>query len=422
MPLQASFILPDAPAEAQTAFAWWDGFTDPHTAITLPAPGGPVPTLPEGAGNAVNRPEADNTDARLFQTATPTAFITSTQGIYSFAEQPSFLIQDIPAFEADSVLLQTRSLGALPQLDSAELFYRESADGVLKSVGGATAGEGFLLDAGEAYAMWEWDLSQQNVYELFLTFDASGTAMSLQEVQLDTFDTVTDNLGVALVIETNANFAPVGEIEHAKVGASTPQPTYRPGDTVELTPVMDPAFDYAFVGWGGDLAGTAVPASLTIDANPFVEAVFAPKRYDGWAANAINPFLSGASFQERSQADADPDGDGLTNLLEYALGTAPEAATLGAERPRASPADGDRSRFTYRRQMAAEDLTYRVKVSANLVDWYYNGDGTGRTYTEPVGPPQFNGDGTETVTVQSVPGTLTEAPRFFQLEILWDTP
>ncbi|NBB80732.1 MAG: hypothetical protein GVY36_15010 [Verrucomicrobia bacterium] len=418
----AAFILPDAPAGTATEFAWWDGFTDPETNFQLPDPGSTVPPLPDGEGNPVNRPEADNTDARLYQTGTSTGFITSTQGIYSFAAPLSFLIHDVPAFQTESVLLQTRSIGGLPDLDNAAIFYRESATGPLLSAGAAQAGDGFLLDGGNAFAMWEWDLSAFNVYDLFITFNSIGTSMSLQEVQLDTFDAVTNNLGVALRITTNANFATVGEIEHNRLGESEPRASYQVGDVVELTPVIDPIFEHVFVGWLGDLSGDAVPATLTIDEDPLVQAVFAPLSYEGWTSNNINPFITNPSFSERSPADADPDADGLTNLLEYALGTAPEAFTPPSERPHLDvEADGS-IRFAHCRQMAAQDIEYRVEVSPDLVNWHHNGDGSGQTYTEQVGPAAPNGDGTETVTVQPTSTLPTSEKLFFRLRVLPSQP
>jgi len=418
---EASFILPTVPGGAQTEFAWWDSFTDPFTDFVLPAEGEAVPPLPPaGEGNAVNRPEADNTDAVLYQTATSTAFITSTQGIYSFAAPLRFLIHDTPAFETDSVLLQIRSLGSLPDLDSAALFYRESATGPLQYAGGAQAGDGFLLDGGNAFAMWEWDLSQETVYDLFILFDSISTTMSLQEVQLDTFDTVTDNLGVALRISTNSNFSTVGEVEHHLIGETEPRASYRIGEQVELTAVVDPTFEHEFVGWRGDLSGDANPVVLTVSESPSVRAVFAPKSYDGWSANQFNPFLTGVPpLSVRMAIDADPDGDGLANLLEYALGGAPEsAADLAEIRPRVDAAAGGGPEFTYRRQMEADDLEYRVLVSADLETWNHNGDATGLTYTEELPDPVFNGDGTETVSVRPGPDAPDGEAIFFQLEVI----
>jgi autotransporter-associated beta strand protein len=67
---------------------------------------------------------------------------------------------------------------------------------------------------------------------------------------------------------------------------------------------------------------------------------------------------------------ADPDQDGISNLLEYAYGLDPLAAN---EKPVTSTmvSDGMQTRLQIRfqRSAAASDLVFRVEGSANLVDW-----------------------------------------------------
>ena len=420
---QAAFIVPDPPPEAQTEFAWWDGFSEGYTDYGLPAAGETVLSLP-GAdeGNEVNRIEADNTDAKLYQTGTDTAFITSTQGIYSFAEPLEFMIHDQPGFEADSVLLQTSSLGALPDLDSARLFYRETEDGILFEAD-SPVGDGFLQDGSDAFAMWEWDLSAETVFDYFVLFDSVGTAMSLQEVQLDTFDRQTDLLGVALITETNSNFITVGTVGHNRVGENAPSPSYEEGDTVEVRAVPEDGAGHVFVGWEGAVTGSDPSASFVLSGEPRVRAIFAPHDYDSWKFNQINPFVTDPPASERDDLDANPDGDAFDNLMEYALGGLPELRDSDAIRPRLHfhAADGT-ARFTYRRQMAATDLEYRVEVSGDLENWNHNGDGSGLTHTEEVGEPVFNGDGTETVTVRATQPPPPGGKRFFRLTVIRNTP
>jgi hypothetical protein len=66
--------------------------------------------------------------------------------------------------------------------------------------------------------------------------------------------------------------------------------------------------------------------------------------------------------------DADPDGDGIGNQIEYALAYSPLAAS---PRPLAVVRDVDASRFlmTFRRDPRATDLTYRLQTSGDLVAW-----------------------------------------------------
>lgn len=81
--------------------------------------------------------------------------------------------------------------------------------------------------------------------------------------------------------------------------------------------------------------------------------------YDLWTAAAG---LEGAA----AAPDADPDGDGRPNLLEYALGASP-LATDPDRTPRFELHDGY-PRFTYHR-VADPGLFYAVETSADLVDW-----------------------------------------------------
>ncbi len=76
-----------------------------------------------------------------------------------------------------------------------------------------------------------------------------------------------------------ANFSPgyVLETHSGSWGSVTRDPdlpTYAPGQVVNLTPV--PAPGYQFVSWGAGLSGNTSPASITMDANKLVTAVFEP--------------------------------------------------------------------------------------------------------------------------------------------------
>lgn len=68
---------------------------------------------------------------------------------------------------------------------------------------------------------------------------------------------------------------------------------------------------------------------------------------------------------------ADPDHDGLTNLVEYALGLDPMTASTSG-RPEVA-ADSTNWTYTFNRPTDRPDLTYTVEVSTDLVNWTTTG-------------------------------------------------
>ena len=426
--LKADFILPNYNT-GQSEYFIWESWSDPYTNYTLADVGQDVSPFPQEEGNEPTDTDSLTGTSILFQTESPGAFLTSTGGMYSpYSPAQGFLIYNKPSFALQSVLFQTKSGGNLPDLGSASLFYRDTEGGSLFEAN-APAGNGFFSSAGSAYAMWEWDLSDHTVYDYFLGFSAEGTSLSLREAWLDNFDDTTDFLGYALRVSTNGSFLEVGSIDHSLAGGDTAQPSYQPGEVVELTPTAKDwtstygaQYNHVFVGWSGALSGDAVPGILTFGSEEIeVSAIFAPLTFDGWVANNINIYITSPSYVTRSQIDADPDGDGLINLMEYALGSPPESITGPlAYIPFVEEKQNGTTQYVYRRQMAATDLSYVVEISNDLINWNYNEDSTGQIYTEEVGEPVFNGDGTETVRVEPV-GLENSDIVFFRLKVIRTT-
>ena len=86
--------------------------------------------------------------------------------------------------------------------------------------------------------------------------------------------TLTMNADTAVT----ATFAPIEytlTVNSGSLGTVTRSPdqaTYHYGDVVQLTAV--PASTYSFSHWSGDLSGSSNPASVTIDGNKTINAVF----------------------------------------------------------------------------------------------------------------------------------------------------
>ena len=103
--------------------------------------------------------------------------------------------------------------------------------------------------------------------------------------------------------------------------------------------------------------------SLTTLSNATV--IIHDRPIDAWRlANFTAAELADSSF---SGDLADPDNDGLSNLMEYALGLPPKDPAP-ANRPYASVTGGYLT-LTYTRAKAATDISLVVEQSNNLVNW-----------------------------------------------------
>jgi hypothetical protein len=130
---------------------------------------------------------------------------------------------------------------------------------------------------------------------------------------------------------------------------------------------------------------------------------------DGWKlakfseAERLNEAISGN--------EADPENDGFTNLMEYALGLEPKLHADPVRLPGVIM-ESDYLALKYRRPVNGRPgLSYTVQVGGNLSTW-----ASGPTATTPVGITP-NGDGTETVIVRDNVPVSGEGQRFIRLQV-----
>jgi len=91
---------------------------------------------------------------------------------------------------------------------------------------------------------------------------------------------------------------------------------YPEGSEVSLT--ASPGANYTFSGWSGAVSGTTNPLVVVMDANKSAQAAFLSP-FQGWQATYFTPGETAGIGAPAS----DPDGDGIANLLEYAINLHP---------------------------------------------------------------------------------------------------
>lgn len=163
---------------------------------------------------------------------------------------------------------------------------------------------------------------------------------------------------------------------------------------------------WTFSNWSGEgiTDSTAAETTVMMDDSKTVSAVFQrPLNYEEWAAACG---LSGLDAEPL----ADPDGDELANLIEYALGTDPLAASSPL-RHKLVPEDGPlsemRLNLQFERPKGLPGVSYHVWVSSDLVRWDEISEF--HASSEPDGLK-------ETVSVTDTQ-TADAGPRFIRLEV-----
>ncbi len=169
--------------------------------------------------------------------------------------------------------------------------------------------------------------------------------------------------------------------------------------TVTVTPIADELAQ-------GDRTITlsvATDFSLSAGSPSTATVTLEDKPYDSWrfahftSAELADTALSGPS--------GDPDGDGLPNLMEYALGGAPNTADATSHQPSVRLI-ADHLTLDYTRPNSIADVSYTVEWSNDLQTW-----STGNTIIEQVSTTT-NSDATITVSSRAVT-LLSASPRQF---------
>ncbi len=100
----------------------------------------------------------------------------------------------------------------------------------------------------------------------------------------------------------------------------------------------------------------------------YLAVTLEPPPFENWLAANFPGFLVGQYLDPAG----DVENDGVKNLLEYAFGLDPNVREAGvnfaaSEMPAATT--GTDIILTFRRNLEAADLRYRLQISADLTDW-----------------------------------------------------
>jgi hypothetical protein len=130
--------------------------------------------------------------------------------------------------------------------------------------------------------------------------------------------------------------------------------------TVSVTPVADSLAQ----GERSVTLSVATDWSLSAGSPANGTVTLQDKPYDAWRFARF----SGGQLSEPATAGetADPDGDGLPNLLEYALGGEPLAADASAHQPTATTTPDGHLTLAYLQPAARTDLAYAVEWTSDL--------------------------------------------------------
>ena len=193
------------------------------------------------------------------------------------------------------------------------------------------------------------------------------------------------------------------------------QQFFRRNEVIQVTAIPDEGS--FFVRWAGLLSSATLTESLRVGTQCVLVARFSdrPDFFSGWRTR----FFDEAELADTSISGpgADPDGDGFTNVAEYAFGTNPQGTEGGDGIAFVSSTLSESTReikVQYTRPLNAADIEYQILVSKDLSIWE---DGSNEDFPFTFVEERLEdlGDETERVTVAITLPASTPGSLFFQI-------
>ena len=240
---------------------------------------------------------------------------------------------------------------------------------------------------------------------------ASYTLLNAQPQDAGSYDVVATNVaGFAYSLPATVTVQGVSVISTASLptvgGTTSGGGNYATGSPVTVT--AQPASGYQFQSWtdvGSTVSNTA-SYTFTASSNRSLIANFQMIPQVAWknqwftSAELVDPSISGDN--------ADPDGDGLPNLLEYALGLNPRVRSNPPALQTA--ADNGVLSVTYVRSKSASDVNLVIESSTDLHTW-----NSGVMFTNP--PEVIADDGTNQTIRVTAPQPSSVSQTFLRLKV-----
>jgi hypothetical protein len=197
-----------------------------------------------------------------------------------------------------------------------------------------------------------WTTFNGHIGDVFV-YKVALTTAERQQIEADLMPRfVTTEQFITASAGANGSINPTGSVPVPPGGSQTFTLTPQPGYIVSTLTVN-----------GSPQAASSSYTFTNVTSGQTISATFALSPHTEWkqthfGTDETNPLIAGDL--------ADPDRDGVVNLLEWATATSPAASSVS---PQSASASGGVIEYTYTRNKSATEVTFTVEWSDDFTTW-----------------------------------------------------